>query len=82
MILRLTSPPGCARRRPITLRFGAGIASEELRAVREILASSPGARPVTLMLTRQNGETVRIEAGEPCRVALTPAMEEQLAPWL
>ena len=66
----------------ITLRFGAGIASEELRAVREILASSPGARPVTLMLTRQNGETVRIEAGEPCRVALTPAMEEQLAPWL
>jgi DNA polymerase-3 subunit alpha len=80
------SPPNESARvreeEAITLRFGAGIASEELRAVREILASSPGARPVTLMLTRQNGETVRIEAGEPCRVALTPAMEEQLAPWL
>ncbi|MBA2433801.1 MAG: DNA polymerase III subunit alpha, partial [Chthoniobacterales bacterium] len=38
--------------RPITLRFAAGIAADELRAVREILASSPGAQPVTLMLTR------------------------------
>ncbi|HEY3661516.1 MAG TPA: DNA polymerase III subunit alpha, partial [Chthoniobacterales bacterium] len=68
--------------RPITLRFAAGIAAEELRTVREILASSPGAQPVTLMLTRENGSTVRIEAGEPCRVELTPAIERQLAPWL
>ncbi|MEO7724055.1 MAG: OB-fold nucleic acid binding domain-containing protein, partial [Chthoniobacterales bacterium] len=68
--------------RPITLRFGAGVAAEELRTVREILASSPGAQPVTLMLTRENGSTIRIEAGEPCRVDLTPAIERQLARWL
>ncbi len=68
--------------RPITLRFAAGIAAEELRTVRDILASSPGAQPVTLMLMRENGSTVRIEAGEPCRVELTPAIERQLAPWL
>ncbi len=68
--------------RPITLRFAPGIAAEELRTVREILASSPGAQPVTLMLTRENGSTVRIEAGELCRVELTPAIERQLARWL
>ncbi len=67
---------------PITLRFAAGIAAEELRTVRDILASSPGAQPVTLMLMRENGSTVRIEAGEPCRVELTAAIERQLAPWL
>ncbi|HEY2801132.1 MAG TPA: OB-fold nucleic acid binding domain-containing protein, partial [Chthoniobacterales bacterium] len=66
----------------LTLRFGAGSAPEELRTVREILASSPGPQPVTLMLTSRNGETVWIDAGERCRVALTPAIEEQLAPWL
>ncbi len=67
---------------PITLRFAAGVASDELRAVREILASSPGAQPVTLMLTSREGETVRIAAGDTCRVELTPEVEEQLHPWL
>ena len=67
---------------PLTLRFGAGIAPEELHTVREILASSPGMQPVTLMLTSSNGETVFIDAGERCRVELTPAIEERLAPWL
>ena len=67
---------------PITLRFAAGTAPEELRTVRAILASSPGAQPVTLMLLRENGSTVRIEVGEPCRVDLTPAIQRQLAPWL
>jgi len=65
---------------PITLRFRAGIAPEELRTVREILASSPGTQPVALLLTSANSETVRIEAGE--RVALTPALEARLARWL
>ena len=74
--------PRIREERPITLRFAAGIAAEELRTVRDILASSPGAQPVTLMLMRENGSTVRIEAGEPCRVELTPAIERQLAPWL
>ena len=67
---------------PLTLRFGAGIAADELRRVREILVSSPGAQPVTLMLTSQNGEKVWIDAGDPFRVDLTPGIEQQLAPWL
>ncbi len=67
---------------PLTLHFAADVATEELRAVRQILVSSPGPRPVTLLLTSQNGETVRIAAGEPFRIALTPWMEEQLARWL
>ncbi|MGI8955741.1 MAG: DNA polymerase III subunit alpha, partial [Chthoniobacterales bacterium] len=74
--------PRVQEEKPITLRFAAGIAADELRRVREILASSPGAQPVTLMLTRENGSTVRIEAGEPCRIELTPAIERQLARWL
>ncbi|MBA3543076.1 MAG: hypothetical protein H0T83_01325 [Chthoniobacterales bacterium] len=67
---------------PLMLRFGAGIGPDELRAVREILASSPGSQPVTLMMTGADGRTVRIEVGEFCRVDFTPAIERQLAPWL
>ncbi len=67
---------------PITLRFGAGIATDELRTVREILASSPGSQPVTLLLTSFAGETVQIDTDETCRIALTPGIEKQLAPWL
>jgi DNA polymerase III subunit alpha len=67
---------------PITLRFAAGIAPDELRTVREILASSPGSQPVTLMMTARGGETVRIAVGDTCRIDLTPAIERQLAPWL
>ncbi len=67
---------------PLMLRFGAGIAPDELRAVREILASSPGSQPVTLLLTSFAGETVQIDTGETCRIALTPGIEKQLAPWL
>jgi DNA polymerase-3 subunit alpha len=67
---------------PVRLRFTAGCGAEELQRVRQILASSPGAQPVTLMVTSKGGETVRIDAGEPCRIELTPAIKEQLAPWL
>ena len=67
---------------PITLRFAAGIGADELRTVRQILASSPGLQPVTLMLTSDAGATVRIEAGDSCRVELTPSVERQLTPWL
>jgi len=66
----------------VTLRFAPGTAAEELRAVRDILASSPGDRPVTLMLMSASGQTVKIEAGEPCRIALTPEVEDRLGPWL
>ena len=66
----------------LTLRFGAGSNAEDLRTVREILASSPGSQPVTLMLTGFDGETVQIETGEGCRIDLTPVIEERLARWL
>jgi hypothetical protein len=67
---------------PITLRFGVGAGADELRVVRQILASSPGSQPVTLVLKSFGGETVRIDTGERCRIALTPAIEGQLARWL
>ena len=67
---------------PIMLRFAAGIGADELRTVRQILASSPGLQPVTLMLTSDAGATVRIEAGDSCRIELTPSVEQQLTPWL
>ena len=67
---------------PITLRFAAGIVADELRTVREILASSPGSQPVTLMMTREDGRMVQIATGEFCRVEFTPAIARQLAPWL
>ena len=67
---------------PIMLRFAAGIGADELRTVREILASSPGSQPITLEMTSFDGETVRIEAGEGCRIEFTQAIEQQLTPWL
>ncbi len=67
---------------PITLRFAAGAAPEELRTVRRILASSPGGQPVTLVLTSESGQTVRIAAGDNLAIELTPALQQQLAPWL
>ena len=67
---------------PVTLRFAAGCDVGELRTVQKILASSPGAQPVTLIFTNGNGESVRIAAGEPFRIELTPMVEEPLARWL
>ncbi|MEO5754394.1 MAG: OB-fold nucleic acid binding domain-containing protein, partial [Chthoniobacterales bacterium] len=67
---------------PLTLRFGAGIAAQDLLTVRQILASSPGSQPVTLMMRSEDGRTVQIEAGNMCRVEFTPAIARQLAPWL
>ena len=66
----------------VTLRFPAGVAADELRTVREILASSPGSQLVTLMMTSEDGRTVRIDAGDLCRVEFTPAIERRLAAWL
>ena len=67
---------------PLTLRFAAGAAADELRKVREILESSPGSQPVTLMMTGADGRIVRIDAGEFCRVEFTREIERQLTPWL
>ncbi len=68
--------------RPVTLRFGAGVAADEFRTVRQILASSPGPQPVTLLVTNRAGETVQIETGDTFRIDFTPRIEQQLAPWL
>ena len=67
---------------PLTLRFAAGAAADELRKVREILESSPGSQPVTLLMTGTDGRIVRIDAGEFCRVEFTREIERQLTPWL
>ncbi|MEO6971167.1 MAG: DNA polymerase III subunit alpha [Chthoniobacterales bacterium] len=67
---------------PLTLRFAAGAAADELRKVREILESSPGSQPVTLMMMGADGRIVRIDAGEFCRVEFTREIERQLTPWL
>ena len=46
------------------LHFSAGATRDELRQVREILASSPGPRRVQLVFGRApNGEPTRVDAG-------------------
>ena len=58
------------------------MAAEELQTVREILASSPGSQPVTLVMEREDGRTVRNRGRRILRVEFTPTIERQLAPWL
>jgi hypothetical protein len=53
-----------------------------LRQVREILASSPGPRPVRLLFDRANGNSLRLDAGAEFCVNLTRELEEKLSPWL
>ena len=66
----------------VLLRFTAEATKEELREVREILASSPGERPVQLLFDRAEGDPFRLDAGTQFRVELTREMEEKLARWL
>ena len=66
----------------VLLRFTADATKEELREVREILASSPGERPVQLLFDRAQGDPFRLDAGVQFRVELTREMEEKLARWL
>lgn len=66
----------------VLLRFSAEATKEELREVREILASSPGERPVQLLFDRAEGDPFRLDAGPQFRVELTRALEEKLARWL
>jgi hypothetical protein len=53
-----------------------------LRQVRNILISSPGHQPVQLLFDRNNGNSVRMDAGTEFRVNLTPALAEKLSRWL
>jgi hypothetical protein len=50
--------------------------------VREILASSPGRRPVQLLFDRTNGNSLRLDAGIEFRINLTRDLEAKLARWL
>jgi DNA polymerase-3 subunit alpha len=66
----------------VLLQFSAATTSDELRYVREILASSPGRRPVQLLFDRENGNSVCLHAGTQFRVDFTPALEQKLSRWL
>jgi DNA polymerase-3 subunit alpha len=66
----------------VLLHFSPGATSEELREVREILASSPGPRRVQLVFGRPGGDALRVDAGADFCVNLTRELEEKLARWL
>src|SRR6266704_802065 len=55
----------------VLLQFSAAATSNELREVREILAASPGHRPVQLLFDRTNGNALCLDAGREFRVNLT-----------
>ncbi|MGE5208882.1 MAG: OB-fold nucleic acid binding domain-containing protein, partial [Alphaproteobacteria bacterium] len=76
--------PSADRMRPfaILLRFSAGATGDELRQVRNILASSPGRQSVQLLFDRGNGNLLRLDAGTEFRVDLTPDLQEKLSRWL
>ena len=66
----------------VLLQFSPATTGDELREVREILASSPGRRPVQLLFDRTNGNPLRLDAGTEFRVNLTPDLEAKLSRWL
>src|SRR5213596_2829800 len=66
----------------VLLQFSRDVTSNELREVREILATSPGRRPVQLLFDRTNGNSLRLDAGAEFRVNLTRDLEAKLSRWL
>jgi len=66
----------------VQLQFSPAATTEELREVRELLASSPGQRRVQLLFDRPSGEPLRVEAGSELRVELTRDLEQKLMRWL
>jgi hypothetical protein len=66
----------------VQLQFSPATTTEELREVRELLASSPGQRRVQLLFDRPSGEPLRVEAGSELRVELTCDLEQKLMRWL
>jgi DNA polymerase III subunit alpha len=66
----------------VQLQFSPATTTEELREVRELLASSPGQRRVQLLFDRPSGEPLRVEAGLELRVELTRDLEQKLMRWL
>jgi DNA polymerase-3 subunit alpha len=66
----------------VQLQFSPATTSDELREVRELLASSPGQRRVQLLFDRPSGEAFRVDAGSDLRVDLTSDLEQKLVRWL
>jgi DNA polymerase-3 subunit alpha len=66
----------------VLLRFPVATTSDDLRAVREILTSSPGQRPVQLLFDRGANDSLCVDAGEDFRVDLTSDLEQRLSRWL
>ena len=66
----------------ILLRFPSGTTGDELRQVRNILVRSPGRHPVQLQFDRDNGNSLRFDAGVEFRVDVTPDLEQKLSRWL
>src|SRR6266540_1215022 len=71
-----------AQEEAVLLQFSPATTGDELREVREILASSPGHRPVQLVFDRANGNSLRLDAGTEFRVNLTHDLEARLSRWL
>jgi DNA polymerase-3 subunit alpha len=66
----------------VLLQFSSATTSNELHEVREILASSPGCRPVQLLFDRATGDSLRMNVGADFCVDLTRDLEERLSRWL
>src|SRR5438309_8021559 len=89
-VLSAENPNGSANERSTTpfeepavlLQFSPATTKDELREVREILASSPGERRVQLLFDRPTGNPLRVDAGADFRVDLTRELEEKLSRWL
>ena len=66
----------------VFLQFSPTATSNELREVRQILASSPGRRRVRLLFDRATGNSLRLDVGPDFCVDLTRDLEEKLSRWL
>jgi len=64
------------------LQFSSAATSNELREVRQILASSPGRRRVRLLFDRATGNCLHLDVGPDFCVDLTRDLEEKLSRWL
>jgi DNA polymerase-3 subunit alpha len=73
---------GASREETVLLQFSRDATSDELREVRDILASSPGRQPVQLLFDRANGSPLRLVVGAELYIDLTRALEQKLSRWL
>ncbi|MEY2438935.1 MAG: polymerase subunit alpha [Verrucomicrobiota bacterium] len=66
----------------VLLQFSSTATTDELREVRQLIASSPGRRRVQLVFDRTTGDPLRVDAGADCRVNLTEDLQQKLSRWL